>query len=123
MRSTGCGVRNWRQAGIAIALALSSTGFFAASGSAQELGRITGRVQDATTQAPLSDVQVYLQGANLGSLSRQNGVYVILNVPAGTYELRAERIGLTQVTRQITVTAGQAVEANFEMSAQALGLD
>jgi outer membrane receptor protein involved in Fe transport len=123
MRSTGCGVRNWRQAGIASALALGLTGFFAGQAAAQELGRISGRVQDATTQAPLSDVQVYLQGANLGSLSRQNGVYVILNVPAGTYELRAERIGLTMVTRQITVTGGQAVEANFEMTAQALGLD
>jgi outer membrane receptor for ferrienterochelin and colicin len=91
--------------------------------AAQELGRITGRAMDAATQAPLSDVQVYLVGANMGSLSRQNGAYVIINVPAGTYELRAERIGLTTLTRSVTLTAGQALEVNFEMSAQALGLD
>jgi outer membrane receptor protein involved in Fe transport len=59
----------------------------------------------------------------MGSLSRATGVFVILNVPAGTYELRAERIGLTTVSRQITVAAGEAVEVNFEMSSQALGLD
>jgi outer membrane cobalamin receptor len=97
----------------------------AAAGSAQQagLGRITGRVNDAASQAPLADVQVYLVGANLGSLSRATGAYVILNVPAGSYELRAERIGLTTVSRQITVAAGQAQEVNFEMASQALGLD
>jgi outer membrane cobalamin receptor len=59
----------------------------------------------------------------MGSLSRATGAYVILNVPPGSYELRAERIGLTTISRQITVAAGQAVEQNFEMSSQALGLD
>ena len=90
---------------------------------AQDNGRIAGRVADAGTGAPLSDVQVYLQGAGLGSISRANGSYVILNVPVGSYELRAERIGLTTVSRSITVTAGSVLEENFEMSASALGLD
>src|SRR5687767_9094477 len=82
---------------------------------AQQQGRISGRVTDATTGAPLSEVQIYLAGANLGSLSRQNGAYVIVNVPAGTYELRAERIGMAPSTRQVTIAAGAALEENFQM--------
>jgi outer membrane receptor protein involved in Fe transport len=122
MRSTKCGNHGWRRLGVTSLLlvaALSS----ARTAEAQELGRITGRTSDAATQAPLSDVQVYIVGQNMGSLSRQNGAYVILNVPPGSYELRAERIGLTPLTRQITVAAGQQVEVNFELALQALGLD
>jgi outer membrane receptor protein involved in Fe transport len=91
--------------------------------AAQDVGRITGRVSEAGTGAPLSDVQVYVADQNLGSLSRQNGTYLIINVPAGTYELRAERIGLTPAMQEITVTPGGTVELNFELAAQALGLD
>jgi outer membrane receptor protein involved in Fe transport len=80
-------------------------------------------VSDATSGAPLTEVQVYLVGANIGAISRQNGTYVMLNVPAGSYEIRAERIGLSTVTRQITLPAGGALEENFELTAQALGLD
>ena len=38
-----------------------------------------------------SEVQVYLAGVSLGSVTRQNGEFVILNVPAGNYRIRAER--------------------------------
>jgi hypothetical protein len=71
----------------------------------------------------MSEVQVYLVGQNVGALSRQNGQFVLDNVPPGTYELRAERIGMTSQSRQVTVAAGRDVEANFEMAQQALGLD
>src|SRR5207244_10063775 len=46
-----------------------------------------------------------------------------LNVPVGTHELRAERIGMSAVTQQVTVGAGQAASINFSMSTVALGLD
>src|SRR5688572_20732272 len=123
MSSSQCGTRERWRLGVSSFLLVSAALLSAQAAGAQELGRITGRVLDAATQAPLSEVQIYLVGANLGSLSRANGAFVIVNVPAGSYELRAERIGLTTVTRQITVAAGQTQEVNFEMSSQALGLD
>jgi len=89
----------------------------------QTTGQIRGYVRDASSGAPLRDVQVYLVGAELGSVTRQGGEYVMLNVPAGTYELKAERIGLTAVSRQITVTAGGVLEENFQLAPAALGLD
>ena len=40
---------------------------------AQQVGRITGRVIDASSGAPLGEAQVYIPGANIGALSRQDG--------------------------------------------------
>ena len=57
-------------------------------------GQIVGQVTDVQTGAPLSEVQVYIQGTGLGVLTRQNGRFILLNVPPGTYDLTAERIGL-----------------------------
>jgi outer membrane receptor protein involved in Fe transport len=90
---------------------------------AQQTGRIVGRVTDAQSGAPIGEAQVFIPGTGLGGLTRANGAYVILEVPAGPREIRAERIGLAPVSQQVTVTAGQAVEVNFQMTTQALGLD
>jgi TonB-dependent starch-binding outer membrane protein SusC len=89
----------------------------------QQVGRITGRVTDAASGGPLSEAQVYIPGANIGALSRQDGRFLILNVPVGNHEVRAERIGMGSVTRQVTVTAGGTVEVDFSLATQALGLD
>ena len=74
-------------------------------------GQIVGQVTDSQTGAPLSEVQVYIPGTGLGALTRQDGRYILLNILPGTYELTAERIGLGSVTGQVSVAAGQTVEA------------
>ena len=88
-----------------------------------QTGQVTGRVLDAQSGAPLSEVQVYITGLQLGALSRADGRFLILNVPAGTHELRAERIGLSTGTQSITVTAGGTATTDFRLESAALGLD
>jgi len=68
-------------------------------------------------------VQVYLVNSNIGSLTGARGQFLIVNAPAGTHELRADRLGMGTVSQQVTVAAGQVIEVNFIMSTQALGLD
>src|SRR5687767_3198703 len=89
----------------------------------QNTDRITGIVLDSLSRAPLAGVQVYLERSSLGAMTRQNGRYTITNVPPGTYQLRAERIGMTLALLPITMTAGATVEANFALEVKALGLD
>ncbi len=86
----------------AVLVALASFALGAPPVSAQQLGRVTGTVTDAQSGAALSEVQVFLVDAQLGALSRANGRYLILNVPAGTYQVRAQRIGMS--TQTVTVT-------------------
>jgi TonB-dependent SusC/RagA subfamily outer membrane receptor len=98
-------------------------GTVASAAVAQETGRITGVVTDSVSGAPLVGVQVFLEGSELGAITRQNGRYSIANVPPGSYQLRAERIGLTLGLRPVTVGAGANLEENFALAVQALGLD
>lgn len=98
-------------------------GLFSTAAEAQENGQITGVVRDAQSGAPLSEVQVYLAGLQLGSLSRANGRYAILNVAPGEYQVTAQRIGYGTATESVTVGAGQTVEVDFALSTEALGLD
>lgn len=90
---------------------------------AQEMGTVTGRVVDATDLSPLAGAQVFLIGTGQGTLTNQAGRYVILNVPPGTYTLRAHIIGYSAPDQQITVRAGQTLELNFSMQIEPLGLD
>jgi TonB-dependent starch-binding outer membrane protein SusC len=110
-------IRNWTYVGLAVLFAGAS------AAQAQQTGQIAGTVTDAQSGAPLSEVQVYLSGTDIGGLSRANGRYLLINVAPGTYQLRAERIGMKTETRSVTVTAGQTVAENFALQTEALGLD
>jgi TonB-linked SusC/RagA family outer membrane protein len=90
---------------------------------AQDTGSVSGRVLDARTSQPVSAVQVFVEGLDVGVLSQQNGRYLILGVPAGTHTVRVERIGYRAATAQVTVSAGQTLEQNFQLSEEALQLD
>src|SRR5690606_2889521 len=111
------------RAAFAGALAFGLSALLAAPASAQQTGQVTGRVLDAQSGAPLSEVQVYISGLQLGSLSRADGRFIILNVPAGQHELTAERIGLTTATQSVNVTAGGTATVEFRLESAALGLD
>jgi hypothetical protein len=87
-----------------------------------QTGTIAGTVVSAD-QPALAAVQVYIPALGLGSLTNAEGRFTILNVPAGTYVLEAQRIGMTTVTQEVTVTAGGTVEVALTMARAALGLD
>jgi TonB-dependent starch-binding outer membrane protein SusC len=116
LRSAG-----WGSALLALALGVAFAP--AVEAQAPAVGRVSGVVTDLSSSAPLSEVQVFLEGVQLGGLTRANGRFLILNVPAGSYRLVAARIGLGTVSQQIEVTAGGTVEVDFKMDRQALGLD
>lgn len=61
--------------------------------SAQETGRVIGRVLDAATAAPLSSAQVFIAGGTVGALTDLNGRYVLSGVPQGTVDITVQLIG------------------------------
>ena len=92
------------------------------AGEHSRRARVVGRVQSGAG-APVAEVQVYLEGTEIGVLTRSDGRFTLANVPAGTHTIRAERIGYGTVEREVTIPAGAEVEANFTLESQALGLD
>lgn len=90
---------------------------------AQERGMISGRVVTTTSDAPVASAQVYLVGTGIGSLTNPQGRFLLLNVPAGTYTIRIERIGFATQDQEVTVQAGTTTDVRFEMQEEALSLD
>lgn len=88
-----------------------------------QTGQISGRVADAQRGGPVSDVQVYIPDTNLGTLTRTDGRYLLVNVPVGTHEVVAERIGRATQSQTVTVGAGETVTLDFRLESEALGLD
>ncbi|UCH63363.1 MAG: carboxypeptidase-like regulatory domain-containing protein [Fidelibacterota bacterium] len=56
-------------------------------------GKIAGVVSDSETGEPLPGANVLIEGTNFGAAADEEGRYYILNIPVGTYSLRAEVIG------------------------------
>lgn len=89
---------------------------------AQESGSISGRVVDAATGQPLGGVQIGIIGTNRGTVTNQEGRFLLPGVPAGRVTIEVNFIGYERVTREVTVGAS-AVTLNFELEPDILRLD
>ena len=70
----------------------------------QTRSRVSGVVHDHETGAPLVGVNIIIVDTDLGAASDINGNYIIINVPVGTYNVRASMIGYeAQVLTRVMV--------------------
>jgi len=70
-------------------------------------GRVVGTVTDAESKAGLPSAQVTLVGTGRGARTDAEGRYTIYNVPAGSYEVRVQRIGMAMKSvMNVSVSAG-----------------
>ncbi|NOQ97945.1 MAG: TonB-dependent receptor plug domain-containing protein [Calditrichae bacterium] len=61
-------------------------------------GKLSGVVTDASTGDPLIGVNIVIEGTTLGASSDIDGYYVILNIPAGNYNINFNYIGYRSVS-------------------------
>lgn len=103
----------WIGAGLALLLG--------AAPLAAQAGSVAGTVRTDTGE-PVAGVQVSLVGTTLGALTRANGQYLILQVPAGDHQVQVELIGYASVVRPVTVRAGQTTTLNVTLTPEAIAL-
>lgn len=108
-----------RLAVLAAGLALS----LPASAQQAGTGAVTGRVTDAASGRPLQDVQVRIVGTTAGAATAADGTYRIPGIAAGAVQVRTQRLGYLSVTRNVTVTAGGTVSADFSLTVAATQID
>ena len=85
-------------------------------------GKISGVVQGADGQA-VPGANVIIEGTTLGATASPDGKYFILNVPPGTYRLRASAVGFTpKVTVGVVVGSDQIVTVNPVLQSEAVGM-
>lgn len=96
-------------------LALLSCSFLLAE------GRIAGRITDEAGNEQ-ENVTLLLEGTNLGAYSKENGTYLIQNVPTGNHKITATLIGFRKQTKEITVEENQTITVNFKLIRESIML-
>ncbi|MBA2459764.1 MAG: TonB-dependent receptor, partial [Gemmatimonadales bacterium] len=82
---------------------------------AAQSGTLRGSVTDSAG-SPLSNATVTVEGTGLRTTSGGSGSYEIRGVPAGSHRVRARSIGHQLAEAEVTVTAGETVERDFELA-------
>ncbi len=86
-------------------------------------GKLSGKIVDEETGDPLPGVAVSVVGTVMGALTDDNGEYFILNVPVGTYSVKASLIGFAPVEiSNVKVSVDLTAYTNFTLSKKALEL-
>lgn len=88
-------------------LSLSLLCLLLVSTAMAQTGKIIGSVIDRETDQPLIGANVIVVGTSFGAATDAEGRFVILELPSGTYALRATYVGYQEVTlTNVRVVAG-----------------
>jgi len=84
-------------------------------------GKIAGRIIDAQTGESLIGVNIIVKGTQLGAASDEDGVFYILQVPPGVYEVEATYIGYRPVTiKKVRVRVDLTTSLEIKMYSTAI---
>ncbi len=106
---------------VALILTIVFLQIFCVTGFAQDTGVVRGVITDSDGQS-LIGANVVLEGTILGASTDFDGVYVITNVPAGTYTVMADYVGYQSSTASANVSAGGTATVNFTLDQDVLDL-
>jgi len=87
-------------------------------------GKINGKVSDKKTGEPLPFVNIIIEGTNFGAATDIEGNYVILNIPPGKYNVKAQYIGYQPVrVENVSVSIDLTTTIDFQLAESAVELE
>lgn len=87
-------------------------------------GKILGKVVDKSSGEALPGVNVYFEELQLGAATDENGMYLILEVPPGTYTLHFSMIGYKNtVVKNVHVNVDHTTKVNVQLEQETLNLN
>ncbi|MDZ7343733.1 MAG: TonB-dependent receptor, partial [candidate division KSB1 bacterium] len=90
---------------------------FRDEGVAGTTGKLAGKVIDKATREGLPGVNIVVMGTTLGAATNLAGEYIILNVPPGTYSVKASFIGYSEVViHNVQVSIDLTTKVDFELA-------
>lgn len=97
------------------------TGIFTSPIWSGTTGKIAGKITDKTTGEPLFGANIIVVGTSLGSVSDFDGLYTILHVSPGTYEVQVSYIGYRKVTiSDVRVFIDQTTRIDIELELESI---
>jgi hypothetical protein len=86
-------------------------------------GKLMGVVKNAQTGETLANANIVILGTTLGAASRDDGGFFILNVPGGTYDIRATFMGFKpEVQTGVRVAPDFTTEVEFRLEPTTLSI-
>ncbi|RMD48712.1 MAG: TonB-dependent receptor, partial [Ignavibacteria bacterium] len=91
---------------------------------AQNQGKITGKIVDASTKQPLIGVNVIVEGLGVGAATDENGNFIINGLEPGAYTIKASYIGFEPIVKtDVMVMTSKPTNILFELKEQVLNLE
>ena len=106
-----------------LAAILAMAGPLALPLSAQRSVDVPGVVVDVATTQGIPDVVLRVLGTDVSAATDDAGRFVLRGVPAGKWTLRVTHLGYGEHEHEIAVEAGQFVELQIRLAAEAIELE
>ena len=79
-------------------------------------GKITGRILDKSTGEPLIGANILLLKTELGAATDEDGIFFVINIPAGQYDLEVTYIGYKNaLIKNVVVIQDLSTDLKIEM--------
>src|ERR1035437_6186350 len=86
-------------------------------------GKLTGKATDAKTNESLPFVNITLSGTSLGAATDIDGNYVILNIPPGNYNVKAQSVGYQPVViENVSISIDLTTRLDFSLTSSTIEL-
>ncbi len=85
-------------------------------------GTIRGKVIDKTTKEPLPSADVHLVELKRGTITQNDGTFIINKVPAGNYILEVSYIGYKKTQKKINLKDDETIDLDIELEQTAISL-
>lgn len=84
-------------------------------------GKLSGRVTDAENRDALPGVNVIIDGTTMGAATDPNGIYIINNIPPGTYTVNFSAVGFQKKQFiNVKIAADFTTTIDVELSTEAI---
>jgi len=90
---------------------------------APALGTATGKIQGRILEKgkdPIPYANVIVLGTKLGTMTDENGNYLLVGVPVGKIQVRAQPLGYGMQTQEVVVDAGATAKLDFNFGQSAV---
>ncbi len=84
-------------------------------------GKITGIIKDENNK-PMLGVNVIVLGTSFGSATNHLGEYLIENIPAGEYKIKASFVGYEPKIKNVKVFPNKKVAVNFQLKPKSFNI-
>ena len=86
-------------------------------------GRIKGKVTDLSTGEALVGANILVVGSSFGAATDVNGDFVIMNLDAGSYSVKASYLGYQAITvTNVYVNTDLTTEVDFQLPAEEISV-